>query len=81
MITPSTMSEAKETFLYFAYGSNLHTKRIHHQNPSAVFKDVAKLRGYRLDFRISSQVKDSKYLQNEHDQSNAFRGGEDVQPQ
>ncbi|XKL67542.1 hypothetical protein PGB90_003033 [Kerria lacca] len=38
------------TFLYFAYGSNLLTKRIHINNPSAVRKGIGKLKGYRLDF-------------------------------
>ena len=50
------MSGTKATFLYFAYGSNLLTKRIHFQNPSAVFKDVAKLEGHKLEFRLPSKV-------------------------
>ncbi|XP_044743463.1 gamma-glutamylcyclotransferase-like [Chrysoperla carnea] len=37
-------------FLYFAYGSNLLSKRIHLKNPSAVRKCVGKLKDYRLDF-------------------------------
>ncbi|XP_044743554.1 gamma-glutamylcyclotransferase-like [Chrysoperla carnea] len=37
-------------FLYFAYGSNLLSKRIHLKNPSAVRKGVGKLKDYRLDF-------------------------------
>jgi len=37
-------------FLYFAYGSNLLTKRIHINNPSAVKKDIGKLKNFRLDF-------------------------------
>lgn len=32
------------TFLYFAYGSNLLSKRIHIQNPSAVRRGVARLK-------------------------------------
>lgn len=32
-----------ETFLYFAYGSNLLTERIHLRNPSAEFCCVARL--------------------------------------
>lgn len=32
-----------ESFLYFAYGSNLLTERIHLRNPSAVFCCVARL--------------------------------------
>ena len=47
-----------ETFLYFAYGSNLLTKRIHHQNPSAVSKGPALLKDYQLEFRYPSKVND-----------------------
>ena len=50
------MSVSNKTFLYFAYGSNLLTKRIHFQNPSAVFRDAAKLDGYKLEFRLPSKV-------------------------
>ncbi|KFO31560.1 gamma-glutamylcyclotransferase isoform X1 [Fukomys damarensis] len=39
-----------ENFLYFAYGSNLLTKRIHHRNPSATFCCVARLQDFKLDF-------------------------------
>ncbi|GAB5568657.1 gamma-glutamylcyclotransferase [Prionailurus iriomotensis] len=35
-----------ESFLYFAYGSNLLTERIHLRNPSAVFCCVARLQGF-----------------------------------
>jgi gamma-glutamylcyclotransferase len=35
--------EEEETFLYFAYGSNLLTERIHLRNPSAAFCCVARL--------------------------------------
>lgn len=37
-------------FLYFAFGSNLLAERIHIKNPSAVFKCVGKVQGYKLDF-------------------------------
>lgn len=37
-------------FLYFAFGSNLLAERIHIKNPSAVFKCVAKVSGYKLSF-------------------------------
>ncbi|XP_049885734.1 gamma-glutamylcyclotransferase-like isoform X1 [Pectinophora gossypiella] len=43
-------------FYYFAYGSNLYDKRIHVNNPSAVFYSVAVLRDYRLDFNMSSKL-------------------------
>ncbi|KAB0388887.1 hypothetical protein E2I00_013841 [Balaenoptera physalus] len=36
-------SQEGESFLYFAYGSNLLTERIHLRNPSAVFCSVARL--------------------------------------
>jgi len=41
---------SKNSFLYFAYGSNLSTARIHVSNPSARKVDVGKLTDYRLDF-------------------------------
>ena len=47
---------SKETgskFLYFAFGSNMCTKRIHINNPSAVFKHVAVVEGYKLFFGYS----------------------------
>ncbi|XP_075413678.1 gamma-glutamylcyclotransferase isoform X1 [Tenrec ecaudatus] len=40
----------EDTFLYFAYGSNLLTARIHLQNPSATFCCVARLQDFKLDF-------------------------------
>ncbi|CAH1778687.1 unnamed protein product [Owenia fusiformis] len=39
-----------DTFMYFAYGSNLLKKRLLLQNPSAVEVSTAKLRDYKLDF-------------------------------
>jgi gamma-glutamylcyclotransferase len=42
-------------FLYFAFGSNLLAERIHIMNPSAVFKSVGKVKGYKLDFGYFSQ--------------------------
>ncbi|XP_057322478.1 gamma-glutamylcyclotransferase-like [Microplitis mediator] len=38
------------TFLYFAYGSNLLSSRLHIANPRAVFKDIARLQDYKIDF-------------------------------
>jgi gamma-glutamylcyclotransferase len=43
------------TFLYFAYGSNLLTKRIHINNPSAVRVGIGKLMNYQLDFAKYSE--------------------------
>ncbi|XP_076976721.1 gamma-glutamylcyclotransferase [Tamandua tetradactyla] len=40
----------EESFLYFAYGSNLLTERIHLRNPSAAFCSVARLQDFKLDF-------------------------------
>ena len=47
---------ARKTFLYFAFGSNLLTERIHISNPSAVFRSIAKLKDHKLDFNYYSQV-------------------------
>ncbi|KAL0850990.1 hypothetical protein ABMA28_006883 [Loxostege sticticalis] len=38
------------TFFYFAYGSNLLKKRIHINNPSAVFVGIGRLNDHTLDF-------------------------------
>merc|ERR1711936_529450 len=45
----------KKTFLYFAFGSNLLTERIHINNPSAVFRSIAKLKEHKLDFNYFSK--------------------------
>ncbi|KAK7068199.1 hypothetical protein SK128_021967 [Halocaridina rubra] len=42
-------------FLYFAYGSNLLTERIHINNPSAKKVNIGKLKDFRLDFNYFSQ--------------------------
>lgn len=45
-VSPDTVAESSnddKTFMYFAFGSNLLTQRIHINNPSAKFVDVAKL--------------------------------------
>lgn len=44
------MSSAAKTFLYFGFGSNLLTKRIHLNNPTAIRRGTGKLKDYRLDF-------------------------------
>lgn len=38
-----TQGQEEDSFLYFAYGSNLLSDRIHLHNPSAVFFCVARL--------------------------------------
>lgn len=43
----------RSTFLYFAYGSNLWTKRIHLQNPSAIRKGIAEL---KVSFQLANEV-------------------------
>ncbi|XP_026738936.1 gamma-glutamylcyclotransferase-like [Trichoplusia ni] len=48
--------KTNNTFFYFAYGSNLLAKRIHINNPSAVFYSVARLSRYRLDFNMISDT-------------------------
>ena len=47
-------------FLYFAYGSNLSTERIHLNNPSAVAKGPALLKDFKLNFNYGSNVSQSK---------------------
>lgn len=42
-------------FLYFAYGSNMLTKRIHINNPTAVRKEIGFLKNFRLDFLTHSK--------------------------
>eukprot|EP00095_Tigriopus_kingsejongensis_P001900 maker-scaffold287_size221780-snap-gene-1.25 protein:Tk01900 transcript:maker-scaffold287_size221780-snap-gene-1.25-mRNA-1 annotation:"hypothetical protein CAPTEDRAFT_224905" len=49
------MSQTPGKFLYFAFGSNLLTKRIHIQNPSAIAVGRALLKDYELDFRLPSK--------------------------
>ncbi|XP_065165290.1 gamma-glutamylcyclotransferase-like [Atheta coriaria] len=44
-----------KTFMYFAYGSNLLTKRLHVQNPSAVKRGCGKLKDFQLDFNYYSK--------------------------
>ncbi|MBN3305512.1 gamma-glutamylcyclotransferase [Amia ocellicauda] len=41
---------ADDTFLYFAYGSNLLKERLQLKNPSATIHCVARLKDYRLAF-------------------------------
>ncbi|XP_066597482.1 gamma-glutamylcyclotransferase-like isoform X2 [Prorops nasuta] len=43
------------TFLYFAYGSNLLTKRIHLSNPTAIKKNIGFIKNFRLDFNYYSR--------------------------
>ncbi|KAL6262422.1 hypothetical protein P5V15_007508 [Pogonomyrmex californicus] len=43
------------TFLYFAYGSNLLAKRIRLNNPTAIVKDIGYIKNFRLDFQRYSQ--------------------------
>ncbi|XP_032688501.1 gamma-glutamylcyclotransferase-like [Odontomachus brunneus] len=43
------------TFLYFAYGSNLLAKRIRLNNPTAVMRDIGYIKNFRLDFQRYSK--------------------------
>lgn len=47
---------SNQTFMYFAYGSNLLSKRIKFQNPTAVRRGPGKLKDYRLDFNTQSET-------------------------
>lgn len=55
-------SQDGESFLYFAYGSNLLTERIHLRNPSAVIYSVARLQvsALRLAPEMSSALSADK---------------------
>ena len=44
------MADLRETFLYFAYGSNMLTRRLSARTPSAVPLATAYAEGYRLTF-------------------------------
>lgn len=47
-------ARSKDTFLYFAFGSNLSSHRIRVNNPSAKYVSTALLKGYRLTFNFHS---------------------------
>lgn len=49
------MMRGKDTFLYFAFGSNMLTQRIHVQNQSAKAVGTAMLKDHELDFRLPSK--------------------------
>ncbi|KAG4071272.1 hypothetical protein HA402_003976 [Bradysia odoriphaga] len=51
----NSIQSVNETFMYFAYGSNLLSKRILSDNPTAVRKTIGVLENYRLDFNIQSR--------------------------
>lgn len=50
------MACSNKSFLYFGYGSNLLSKRIHLFNPSAVRQCIARLDNHRLDFGYDSKL-------------------------
>ncbi len=54
--TMSPIILEKETFYYFAYGSNLSSERIRVSNPSAEAVGAALLENYALDFNYHSRV-------------------------
>ncbi|XP_058807605.1 gamma-glutamylcyclotransferase-like isoform X2 [Phymastichus coffea] len=41
---------AQKSFMYFSYGSNMQSDRIHKNSPSAKQKGIGKIDDYRLDF-------------------------------
>ena len=49
------MELGAQSFLYFGYGSNLLTERIHINNPSAKFVSIASLDNYKLTFGYKSK--------------------------
>ncbi|KAJ0182395.1 hypothetical protein K1T71_001764 [Dendrolimus kikuchii] len=46
----TSIEHIKDTFLYFAYGSNLLKRRIHINNPTAEFLGIGMLDDHQLDF-------------------------------
>ena len=44
------MTDAVKTILYFSYGSNMFTARLRTRTPSALFKQVGYVEGYKLAF-------------------------------
>ncbi|KAL5022625.1 hypothetical protein ScPMuIL_001780 [Solemya velum] len=52
---------AGRTFLYFAYGSNILRERLQLRNPSAIFKSIAKLQGYKLAFATDTDPSRSRW--------------------
>lgn len=66
-------SEDGESFLYFAYGSNLLTERIHLRNPSAVFYSVARLQVSAL--RLAPEMSSALCRQRGKDFENSFSQG------
>ena len=69
-----------ETFLYFAYGSNLLTERIRINNPSARFKSVGFLNDHKLDFNNRSKVEVYNKENNNSLEIFIFRSGEELWP-
>lgn len=59
MIRKTAMEKTGRTFLYFGFGSNLWSKRIRLENPSAEFVAVAELADYQLQFRYPSKVRNA----------------------
>ncbi|XP_071769197.1 gamma-glutamylcyclotransferase-like [Centroberyx gerrardi] len=45
-----TLSNCSDHFLYFAYGSNLLTERLHLRNPSATFVTTGSLKNHTIQF-------------------------------
>jgi gamma-glutamylcyclotransferase len=64
LLNPETETNKEEmaavikpkTFMYFAYGSNLLKERIIINNPSAQFKGIGKLQGYKFTYDASTSA-------------------------
>ncbi|KAK8780245.1 hypothetical protein V5799_018414 [Amblyomma americanum] len=50
MTSPVEKTHSPDEILYFAYGSNMWSNRMHICNPTAKFFDIGELEGYRIVF-------------------------------
>uniref|UniRef100_A0A1E1WWX0 gamma-glutamylcyclotransferase n=1 Tax=Amblyomma aureolatum TaxID=187763 RepID=A0A1E1WWX0_9ACAR len=50
MTSSAKKTHSPDEILYFAYGSNMWSGRMHIRNPTAKFFDIGELEGYRVDF-------------------------------
>ncbi|XP_077599952.1 gamma-glutamylcyclotransferase a [Stigmatopora nigra] len=65
VLTSQGGPESGNTFVYFAFGSNMLKERISLLNPSATFLDTGRLKDHRLDFGLWA----------ENAESNSWHGG------
>ncbi|XP_077498245.1 gamma-glutamylcyclotransferase-like [Amblyomma americanum] len=50
MTSSAKKTHTPDEILYFAYGSNMWSSRMHVRNPTAKFFDIGELEGHRVDF-------------------------------